>query len=81
MSKCHSSFASKPWITTAIANSIKAKISSTKNLVKKKTQNKGKFMDSSLKLWYYKEPSYNITKSCIQRMNIAKLIFRKIKKT
>ena len=52
-----------------------------KKFSKEKTQNKGKFMDSSLKLWYYKEPSYNITKSCIQRMNIAKLIFRKIKKT
>ena len=33
MSKSRSSFASKPWIATAIANSIKAKTSSTKKLV------------------------------------------------
>ena len=50
MSKSCSSFTSKPWITTAIANSIKSKKIFTKIFVKKKTHNKGKFMESSLKL-------------------------------
>ena len=49
MSKSCSSFTSKPWITTAIANSIKSKNKISKNFVKKKN-NKGKFMESSLKL-------------------------------
>ena len=38
------SFTSKPWTTRAISNSI------TKNFVRKKTHNKRKFMESSLKL-------------------------------
>ena len=51
MLKSCSSFTSKPWITMAIANSIKSKNKIYKKFRKeKKTHKKRKFMESSLKL-------------------------------
>ena len=50
MSESYSSFSSKPWITTAIANSIKSKNKIYKIFCKEKPHSKGKFMESSLKL-------------------------------
>ena len=50
MSKSCSSFTSKPRITTVIANSIKSRKKIYKKFVKKKPQNKRKFMESSLTL-------------------------------
>ena len=50
MSKSRSSFTSKPWITNAIANSIKSKNKIYKKICKEKALNEGKFMESSLKL-------------------------------
>ena len=50
MSKPRSSFTSKPWITTAIVNSIKGRNKIYKKFCKEKTHNKRKFMKGSLKL-------------------------------
>ena len=50
MPKSQSSFTSKPWITNAIANSIKSKNKIYKKICKEKPLNKEKFMESSLKL-------------------------------
>ena len=41
MSNSRSSFTSKPWITTAIANSIKSKKKIYKKILKKKPTTKG----------------------------------------
>ena len=50
MSESHSSFASKPWIAMAIANSTKSKDKIHKKFCKKKTHSKQKFMESSFQL-------------------------------
>ena len=46
MSESCSFFTSKPWISTAIANSIKSKKQDLQKLYRKKNHNKGKFMES-----------------------------------
>ena len=67
---------SKPWITTAIADSIKSKNKIYKKYYKeKKKTDKGKFTESSSELIGTILQHYSES----QRMNVTKLILRKIK--
>ena len=77
MSKSRSFFAFKPWITTAIANSIKSKTKIYKTVCnRKKKLNQKKFIETSLKLTGTTLLRYQES----QRINITKLILKKIKK-
>ena len=76
-SKSRSSFTYKPWITTAIPNSIKSK-----NKIYKKCCNEENPQQREIYVKQFKTYRNHLTTllRIIQKMNITKLIFRKIKK-
>ena len=75
MSESHSSFASKPWITMAIANFTKNKDKIHKKFWKEKNPQQTEIYGKQFKTY-----RNHITMLQSQRMNITKLILRKIKK-
>ena len=76
MPKSHSSFTSKPWITTAIANSIKSESKIYKKFCKEKTPQQKEIYGKQFK-------AYRNHLTALQRITkdeYTKLILRKIKK-
>ena len=75
MSESHYSFASKPWIAMAIANSTKSKDKIHKKFCKEKTPQQTEIYGKQFQTY-----RNHLTMLQPHWMNITKLILRKIKK-